>query len=309
MELSKLDVTLRRGPDGLHLFERTTGLNILFDEISPPPTTWSSAPRNVAIALTNACDLSCSYCYAEKSIAALDINEVKGWLRELDSNGCLGIGFGGGEPTLYRGLPEICRYAAANTRMAVSLTTHGHRLTNELLDALSGSIHFLRVSVDGVGNTYERLRGRSFGALRERLLTLRDFVSFGINYVVNADTFPDLDAAIELAEEAGATEFLLLPEVRPASLLGGTIPSLAALASWVDKHRRKIRVSISEYGARKLPTCNPLPGVTGLRAYAFVSASGILKRSSFDHKGIQITKDGILVALGQLNLMGEDRVL
>jgi len=49
----------RAGPDGVHIFNRMTGANILIDEISVPIAGWSSAPRQISVALTNACDLKC----------------------------------------------------------------------------------------------------------------------------------------------------------------------------------------------------------------------------------------------------------
>jgi hypothetical protein len=55
--------------------------------------------------------------------------------------------------------------------MAATFTTHAHRLDKALVAKLSGSVHFVRVSMDGVGATYEKLRGRPFDALRERLRT------------------------------------------------------------------------------------------------------------------------------------------
>ena len=85
---------LRTGPDGIYAFDRRTGLNILFDEIKVPMDAWASAPRQVSIALTNACDLACPYCYAPKFRAALDFESIGQWLVELDTNGCVGIGFG-----------------------------------------------------------------------------------------------------------------------------------------------------------------------------------------------------------------------
>lgn len=75
--------------DGLHLFNRVTGTNILIDEISPSPEYAPAAPRQVSIALTNACDLSCEYCYAPKNPAGLFIRSLSPWLCELDSHGVL----------------------------------------------------------------------------------------------------------------------------------------------------------------------------------------------------------------------------
>ncbi len=67
---------MRSTAAGLHLFDRTSGLNLLLDEVSHPTSQWAKAPRYVSIALTNACDLSCAYCYAPKRPAALNADIV-----------------------------------------------------------------------------------------------------------------------------------------------------------------------------------------------------------------------------------------
>src|SRR5947199_82985 len=162
------NLRLRPGPCGLHLYNRSTGVNILFDEFQVGSELWAQAPRYVSIALTNSCDLSCPYCYAPKHRAALDFGILRGWLNELDVNGCLGVGFGGGEPTLYRHFTKVCQYAAHDTGLAVSFTSHAHRLNADLAAELAGYVHFVRISMDGVGETYEELRGRSFSAFCSR---------------------------------------------------------------------------------------------------------------------------------------------
>jgi len=180
---AKSRLKVRIGPTGLHFFNRTTGLNILVDEIKAHSSTWSSAPRHVSIALTNACDLACSHCYAPKNSSMLDFNGLTKWLTELDDNGCIGVGFGGGEPTFYPQLPELCSYVARKTNLAVTMTTHGHRLSDQLLNELAGNLHFVRVSMDGVGDNYESIRRRSFYTLIERITALERVVRFGINFV------------------------------------------------------------------------------------------------------------------------------
>jgi hypothetical protein len=140
------DLKIRAKPPGLHLFSRTTGLNVLIDEVMVPCHLWAKAPAQVSIALTNACDPACCHCYAPKKHAVLDFADVTTWLDELDANDCIGVGFGGGEPTLYPRLIELCSYAAEKTRLAVTMTTHGHHLRDSLIAALSGKVHFIRVS-------------------------------------------------------------------------------------------------------------------------------------------------------------------
>src|SRR5580700_7363314 len=86
---------VRLGPAGIHIFDRASGSNILIDELCAPPSSWAVAPRQVSIALTNACDLACPYCFAPKNRGTLDLNLLIGWLDELDANGAIAVGFGG----------------------------------------------------------------------------------------------------------------------------------------------------------------------------------------------------------------------
>jgi MoaA/NifB/PqqE/SkfB family radical SAM enzyme len=294
------DLKIRLGPSGIHLFNRSSGLNILLDEFLPADATWASGPRHMSIALTNACDLACSYCFAPKTRASLPFSRVVSWLSELDANGTLSVGFGGGEPTLYRRFAELCCCTSQSTGLAVTFTTHGHHLDRTMLSALSGNVHFVRVSMDGINSTYERLRGRPFNSLQDRLKAIREIAPFGINYVVNTDTLPDIDAAVAFAEKAGASEFLLLPE-QPTNGRGGICDVTAdALRAWVRDYSGAVRLAVSKTGADDMPICNPFPNDTGLRAYAHIDAHGILKRTSYDREGITIGSDGIMSALMRL---------
>lgn len=293
-------IKARTGPDGVHLFDRRTGINILIDEASVPSARWSVAPRQVSIALTNACDLQCPYCYAPKHQARLKYGEVAGWLNDLDSADCLGVGFGGGEPTLHPDFTRLCKFAAERTRLAVTFTTHGHYLNDRLVEELAGHIHFIRVSMDGVGATYEALRGKTFDQLCRQLALVRALAPFGINFVVNATTLPDIDAAVAIATESGAAEFLLLPERATRARPGIDNITRAALCAWANTARTNIRLAISEADAAGFPACDPLAKEKGLRSYAHIDASGVLKRSSFGEAGISIRTTGIFRALEEL---------
>ena len=289
---------IRRGPSGIHIFYRDSGANVLLDELRVPPKYWSPAPRQVSVALTNACELSCPYCYAPKKPAALDFEQLKGWLAELDANGCLGIGLGGGEPTLYRRFADVCHFAAQETDLAVTFTTHGHNLDEQLIAALHGNVHFVRVSMDGVGATYETLRGRPFESLLHTLRLVKRLAPFGVNFVVNEGTLPDLDRATTLAEDLGAVEFLILPE-QPVNAAGGIDDvTTSKLRVWIDRYRGSVPLTISEAGAEGMSVINPLVRESGLQGYAHIDAWGIIKRSSYDRKGVIIGARGVMRALG-----------
>jgi len=72
---------VRLGPSGIHFFDRTSGLNVLLDEIIPQEAAWAPAPRQVSVAITNTCDLSCRYCFAPKEQAVLAFEDIVGWIR------------------------------------------------------------------------------------------------------------------------------------------------------------------------------------------------------------------------------------
>lgn len=166
---------------------------------------------------------------------------------------------------------------------------------------LKGAVHFIRVSMDGVGDTYESIRGRSFPALKERLQLIRGISNFGINIVVNERTMPELGEAAAVAADAGATELLLLPQVavrRVGAIAGAT---MLALRRWVDEYSGPLKLCINETHADAFPTCDPLVEERGLRAYAHIDAAGFIKPTSYHVDGALIGPRGVLCALDQLS--------
>src|SRR5262249_44044550 len=148
------------------------------------------------------------FCYAPKIPGRLKLDDVLSWVEELDSAGTLGVGFGGGEPTAHPDFARICVESARRSKMAVTFTTHGDRIDDELAAALRGSVHFIRMSMDGVGATYERLRGRSFARFQRQVEIVATVAPFGLNVVINDETVEELDGIIAFASKAGAAEVL-----------------------------------------------------------------------------------------------------
>ena len=287
----------RFGPDGIHFFDRANGNNILVNELILPEAEWSLAPRQVSIALTNICDLHCEFCYAPKLKASLKFDDLKKWIKEFDQLGALGVGFGGGEPTLYPKFSEICEYTANETELAVTFTTHGHRLTDTLLSRLKGNVHFIRISIDGVETTYEKFRGRKFDKLIERIEKTRKISSLGFNVVINDSTIQELDQVTEIAKEFGVSEVLLLPQQATQNVKGLSKDSYEEMKKWIASYIGETRLTISDIGLESNFICNPLLKETGLNAYAHIDALGFLRSSSYSNIGQQIGEKSILEAL------------
>lgn len=278
----------RFSPDGIHFFDRSTGWNILLDEYSIPEEHWSIGPRQVSIALTNVCDLTCPFCYAPKSRHFLDTAQLKTWLPEIDRLGCFGVGFGGGEPTLHPNFAEILRFTATQTEMAVTFTTHGHHLTAELARQLEGHVHFIRVSVDGVGDAYEALRKRSYAGLLKRLETARCLSPIGFNMVVNAITIDSLPAVSALADTIGARELLLLPEEPTNGRPGIETNTFNRLKEWVNNYQGRVNLVMSETRAESFPVCRTLLNERPLDSYVHINASGEVLPTSFSRLGVPL---------------------
>lgn len=264
-------------------------MNILLDEVPVPAEQFSRAPRYLSVALTNACELHCVYCYAPKHAAALDRESVLAWAVDLDAAGCLGVGFGGGEPTAYRGFAQLCSDIAQSTSMAVTFTTHGHRLTPKLVESLRGAVHFVRLSVDGVGTTYERLRGRPFAAVVQAAGLLGTLAPFGLNAVINADTVSELDDLTEFADKIGASELLLLPEQPTAATPGISDADAQRLVEWAATARTGVRLAISRTGLEAaMPTAEAIPGEHPLDAHMHIDATGVLRPHAYAPTGLSV---------------------
>ncbi len=173
--------------------------------------------------------------------------------------------------------------------MAVTFTTHGHRLTPELVESLSGAVHFVRLSVDGVGATYERLRGRPFEAVTRATGLLGSLAPFGINAVINADTIGELDDLAEFANKVGASELLLLPEQPTAATPGISDADGERLVEWAETARNGVRLAISRTGLEAaLPTAEAIPGEHPLDAHMHLDATGVLRSHAYAPTGLSV---------------------
>ena len=279
---------IRKTEQGVHFFSRDSGTNLLLDEIEIPQGELARAPANVSVAVTNRCNRCCPHCFAEKGDEDLDYEVLCGWMDELDANGCMGVGFGGGEPLLHPRIVDLCRFVAKNTEMACTMTTNGDCLTQEMVDRLCCSVNFIRVSTNGAK-----------GALGI-LPYLCGRIRCGVNYLVNEDSFASLERDVGEYEDMGVQEVLLLPQMTVGGCPGADASLISQVDDFLTNKRFRIRLSVSAVWAEHIHTAVEIPGDQGVRQYLHVSARGILKRSSFEPSGVKIGKDGIMSAIGKV---------
>ena len=283
---------------GVHCYARRSGIHVLLDEVAVAPNAVSVGPRTLSIAVTDSCDFRCLHCHVKKGIQFLSVDAIMDACRVCESLGTLDVALGGGEPTLHPEFVTICRRLWAETQLGVSVTTHGHHLTESLVGAIRESVSFVRVSIDGVEPTYSRLRGRALGSLLERLSLLRGMIPFGINTVVCTETLHSLDEVLKLASDLGAEELLLLPVV-----IDG-LPRLSEdqwklLNGWIRDNQKSIALRVGTYARPFLEGPFLFADPQWEQDYAYLATDGTLRESSYSAIGVRLSdyrsiEEGIL---------------
>ena len=132
------------------------------------------APQGMSLNLTSACNLGCSYCYADRGrfggaqrgsmCAATAEAAVDALFARCDPAAPVTVGFLGGEPFLRAALlHHVVEYAEARAaerrlRVGFSVTTNGTRLEPADHALVRGRPFAVTVSIDGGRRTHDRLR-------------------------------------------------------------------------------------------------------------------------------------------------------
>ena len=154
----------------------------------------------VLLEVTNACNQSCSYCFAEsgKEEEEPSCGDIISWLqylRNISEDRPFNIQLSGGEPTVRDDLPEIIRAARRIGFPYVQLNTNGLRLAedpgyaDQLKDAGLSSV-FLQF--DGTDDAvYRRIRGKAlFGS---RAQTIENCAKTGLGTVLVCTLVPGVN--------------------------------------------------------------------------------------------------------------------
>jgi uncharacterized radical SAM superfamily Fe-S cluster-containing enzyme len=170
------------------------------------------------IEVTQRCNLSCAYCFADAGNAGSkdpEINALENSYRQLLlAGGPCNVQLSGGEPTLRDDLPEIVRLGRSLGFDFIQVNTNGLRLAGDpsyakvLKDAGVASV-FLQF--DGLDDAvYEKLRGRPL--LNEKTLAVEHCARHGMGVVL----VPTLVSGVNVHQIGPIIEFGLqhLPTVR-----------------------------------------------------------------------------------------------
>lgn len=132
-----------------------------------------SRPIYAGLNLTHRCNSRCITCNSWKMRPSeeLDLGEVSHLLYDLKKVGVQVVNLGGGEPLLRKDLSLIVA-RAKQLGIAPNLTTNGILLNQQIAeDLLQGGLNAIVISIDGIGQTNDSVRGVN-GLFERNLMNL-----------------------------------------------------------------------------------------------------------------------------------------
>lgn len=168
---------------------------------SETPFTETVSLRNVFLHVTKACNLHCTYCYFSASKALPDEMTTAQFAHlwpELVALRPQKVILTGGEPLLRPDILELLRGlrdADPHHHVLRCLNTNGHLVTPELARQLVGLADEVRVSLDGLRERNDTLRGA--GNFEAAVRALETYYAVGFEpkvlVTITAHTLPDLE--------------------------------------------------------------------------------------------------------------------
>lgn len=178
------------------------------------------APVHIRIKPINRCNHSCWYCAYRTDAVTLgeDMNlsdvipeakmtEIVGDIIEM---GVKAVTFsGGGEPLLYKPLPEAVR-RLAEAGVKVATLTNGANLKGPMAEAFARHGSWVRISLDAWDNdSYVRSRGARPGEFSRLMDNIRAFTArdtrcvLGVSFIVGTDNHSHIAEVAAQLKEAG----------------------------------------------------------------------------------------------------------
>lgn len=166
-----------------------------------------SKPLTMLLLVNRGCNLRCSFCDLWDRPDRMTLEQVLPLLDEAVQIGTKTLVLTGGEPFLHKELFTIVREARARG-LAVNITTNGTLVDRFWEDLTTSGVTSLSVSIDGLPETHDALRGKD-GAFAESWAALERLVAWGgagvsVYYTVNRNNLDQLLTIWERVRALGA---------------------------------------------------------------------------------------------------------
>ena len=160
--------------------------------------------------ITNRCNLSCQHCLftsGPTSTEEMSAELILSRAQEAVELGCRIFVLTGGEPFFHPEFTKILSGLLEFPECHVVILTNGLLLEEKLTDNFDLSRVHLQISVDGLDDRHDAIRGQgTFVQLRKQLLALKQRkISFTLSMCVERRNLEDMAGLVDFAAEVGAS--------------------------------------------------------------------------------------------------------
>ncbi len=171
------------------------------------PKTAAERKPIVVWNITRRCNLKCIHCYSDSDAreypGELTLDQCKDVIDDLADYGVPALLLSGGEPLIHPHFYEIAGYARKKG-LRLTLSTNGTLIgPNAACWIKQLEFSYVGISLDGIGETHDRFRGKS-GAFERAIGAFRNCKSVGqkvgLRLTLSRQNITDLDAILDLVE-------------------------------------------------------------------------------------------------------------
>ena len=178
-------------------------------------TLSDSRARNVSIdtplwrcelILTDKCNFNCSYCQgiSEKYSKQMSIEEAKKIIDLWAEGNLKNIRFSGGEPTIWKPLPELVAYSKENEIDRIAISTNGSASLDYYYELIKLGVNDFSISLDACcASTGDKMSGvkGSYQKIIDNIKELSKIVYVTVGIVLTKENMNELSKTIELASD------------------------------------------------------------------------------------------------------------
>ncbi len=205
-------------------------------DLWPAEDALAPSLRYLQLHITERCNLNCAHCYlGVKGKKDLELKLIEKTMNEFSANG-LKVLITGGEPLLHR---KIWRVLETMSRYPVHrvIFSNGTLISRDVAERLSGYVHNIQISLDGMKRGHEHLRGEgSFDMTVRGIENAGEFLDVTIATMVHSKNLQEFEALEEYVGELGADEWSLDVPSKAGNARADIIPPYDAAADILKRY-------------------------------------------------------------------------
>ncbi len=165
--------------------------------------------RYLQLHITEKCNLNCAHCYlGVKSHHDMRLSTIARVLEEFSHYG-FKVLITGGEPLLHKNFWEVLKLAKG-LHLRVEVLTNGTLITPDVAHGLSRYADQVQISLDGMKEGHEAMRGRgTFEAAVEGITNATEFLPVSCATMIHSRNLKEFDVMEDKLKELGVSEWIL----------------------------------------------------------------------------------------------------